>query len=80
MRQGTKFCTVSNIHFEGLQKAQDLNVFSLARLTHSGFKQPVQRGKYIWQIPTLQRRSLIQGTHLLFKQGQKVQWVKDHIR
>jgi|TARA_B110000263_G_C14848826_1_gene303189 hypothetical protein len=73
-------CALHNAHLERLQKAQDLDVFSLSWLAHSGLKQPVQRGEDIRKVPTLQRGSLIQSTHLLFKQGQKVQWIKDHIR
>ena len=69
-----------NIHFECFQQTKNLNIFPLSWFAHSGFKQPVQRGEDIRKIPTLQGGSLIQGTHLLFKQRQKVQWVEDHIR
>ena len=77
---GMADCALHDVDLEGFQKAQNLHVFSLSRFAHSGLEQSVQGREDIWQIPALQRGSLIQGPDLLFYQGQEVERVKDHIR
>ncbi len=70
---------VDMVHLEGFQQPQDLDVFPLARFAHPGLQQPAQRGERVWQIPTLQRRSLIQSADLLLRQWQEMHGIEDYV-
>jgi hypothetical protein len=67
------------VHLEGLEEPQDLDVLPLARLAHPRFQQAAQGGERIGQVPSLQRRRLIEGADLLFQQGKEVHRIEDHV-
>jgi len=46
--QGVPDRAVKVIEFKGLKEPQDLHVFSLPRLTHTGLKEAAQGCKHIW--------------------------------
>ena len=67
------------IEFKGLQEPQDLHVFSLPRLAHTGLKEAAQGCEHSRQIPAHQRCRLIQGSNLLLQQWQIMDRVEDQI-
>ena len=64
-------------HLEALQQPQNLNVFAPARLEHPRFHQPPQGLERRRQVPSDQRRRLVQCTDLLLQQRQIVHGVED---
>ena len=70
---------MKRFEIEGLQKPQDLDVFSLAGLAHARLQQTAQGRERVGQFPAGQRRGLIQGGDLLFQQRQIVDRIEDHI-
>src|SRR3546814_15710911 len=55
---------------ETLQKTENLHVLTSAMLCHAALHQPAQRGEFLWQVPPLERRCMIQRIDLLLDQRQ----------
>src|SRR3546814_8006788 len=50
-----------------------------AMLCHAALHQPAQRGEFLWQVPPLERRCLIQRIDLLLDQRQVMHRIEDDV-
>src|SRR3546814_116527 len=64
---------------ETLQKTENLYVLTSAMLCHAALHQPAQRGEFLWQVPPLERRCLIQRIDLLLDQRQVMHRIEDDV-
>src|SRR3954452_20152125 len=64
---------------EYLEQPQDLDELAFAALGHARLDQAPQRGEFLGQLPSGQRRRLVESAGLLFEQPQVMQWVEDKV-